>query len=58
MPQLTVDIGYAHLFIDDAEIDNTIPIAASAAGPALDNLVGKIDSASTDLLGLQAVWKF
>ena len=53
-----MDVAYAHLFVDDAEIDNTIPIGVSAAGPVLDNLVGKIDSASTDLLGLQAVWEF
>ena len=58
LPQLTVDVAYAHLFVDDAEIDNTIPIAVSAAGPVLDNLVGKIDSANTDLFGLQVVWKF
>ena len=32
MPQLTVDFGYAHLFVDDAEIDNVIPIGVSAAG--------------------------
>lgn len=44
---LALDIGYAHLFVDDPQINET----SASAG----NLSGEYD-ASVDILSLQAVW--
>lgn len=43
------DIGYAHLFVDDSNID----LSSSTSG----NLRGKVDS-DVDIIGLQLTWKF
>lgn len=46
-PSLGVDVGYAHLFVDDPQIDET----SASAG----NLSGEYD-ASVDILSAQVVW--
>ena len=46
---ISFDIGYAHLFVDDSNID----LSGSTSG----NLRGKIDS-DVDVVGLQLTWKF
>lgn len=46
---ISFDVGYAHLFVDDSEID----LSSSTSG----NLRGQIDS-DVDVVGLQLTWKF
>ncbi|MDQ2696810.1 MAG: outer membrane protein transport protein [Pseudomonadota bacterium] len=50
---LTVDLGYTHLFIDNNDIDNTIPLAPGLA----DRLTGRVDIDS-DAAGVQVNWRF
>jgi long-chain fatty acid transport protein len=59
--QLTVDIGYAHLFVDDPEIKNgadahdpTLPFPAGLTG--FHSLNGNYD-AKVDILSAQVNWK-
>lgn len=49
---LTIDVGYAHLWVEDAKIDEEYDI-----GPFSGNLRGDFDS-SVDILSAQATWKF
>lgn len=60
--QLTVDIGYAHLFVDDPEIKNgadahdpTLPFPAGLTG--FHSLNGEYD-AKVDIFSVQLNWKF
>lgn len=48
-PSMSVDVGYAHLFVDDTRIDHT----SSTAG----NITGKYDN-SVDILSAQMNWTF
>jgi long-chain fatty acid transport protein len=51
---LFIDVGYAHLFIDDAEIQNTLPVAL----PRLQSqLIGQFENAA-DIIGAQVGWRF
>jgi long-chain fatty acid transport protein len=53
-PNFALDIGYAHLFFDDADID----LSASGTGNASrGNLAGKVE-ASVDIFSVQARLKF
>jgi long-chain fatty acid transport protein len=56
---LTIDFGYAHLFVDDAEVENTVESVNQVTGAvtATHTLEGKYDLA-VDLVGLQATWRF
>ncbi|MGB5340279.1 MAG: outer membrane protein transport protein [Gammaproteobacteria bacterium] len=56
--RLSIDIGYAHLFIDDPQINST-DAASSAVGlpEGLHRLTGEFD-ADTDIISAQANWKF
>jgi long-chain fatty acid transport protein len=49
-----LDFGYAHLFFDDAPIDQTLPVL----GPLFSSTVTGTYSASTDILSLQLTWTF
>jgi long-chain fatty acid transport protein len=49
--QLSFDIGYAHLFVDDVKINNT------TEGSIAHNLKGTYES-SVNIFSLQANWKF
>lgn len=49
---LTIDVGYSHLWVDDAKIDEEYNI-----GPFTGELVGEFDS-SVDIVSVQATWKF
>jgi len=49
---LTIDVGYSHLWVEDAKINEEYPLL-SAAG----ELKGEFDS-SVDILSVQATWKF
>jgi len=48
-PSMSIDVGYAHLFLDDTRINHT----SSTAG----NITGKYDS-SVDILSAQMNWTF
>lgn len=56
--KLSFDIGYAHLFIDDPEINST-DAASSAVGlpEGVHRITGKYN-ADTDIISAQANWKF
>ncbi|MEA3292280.1 MAG: porin [Pseudomonadota bacterium] len=54
---VSIDVGYAHLFSDDGEVNNTVDLISRAPGAATDNLKGGFSS-SADLLGVQVVFKF
>lgn len=49
---ISIDAGYAHLFIDDTRINNTINLVPTAPGAFTDTLVGQYDG-DVDLLGVQ-----
>ena len=60
-PALKIDFAYAHLFVDDPELDHvpdandpTLPPPAGFTG--LHALTGKYDAA-VDILGVQVNWK-
>jgi long-chain fatty acid transport protein len=50
-PRLGLDVGYAHIFIDDRQIDNTTEASIQ------QNLQGNY-AAHVDILSLQANWQF
>jgi len=50
---VSVDFGFAHLFIDDSEIDNTIELVSTAPGAARDNLRADIENPDANLIGIQ-----
>lgn len=52
---LTIDVGYAHLWVEDAKINEQYDILGGAGGEG--NLIGEFDS-SVDILSVQATWKF
>ena len=58
-PNLTFDVGYAHIFVDDPKLkgvsDNHNPTAGQTTG--VHELSGKYD-ASVDILSAQVNWKF
>jgi long-chain fatty acid transport protein len=57
-PRLRVDLGYAHLFIERAAVDNRLDLGpAQAPGLFVDHLLGNFDSAA-DLLALQLDLRF
>ncbi|MCW8931735.1 MAG: outer membrane protein transport protein [Gammaproteobacteria bacterium] len=49
---LTVDVGYSHLWVEDAEIDEDYPLLTASG-----TLKGEFD-ADVDILSVQATWKF
>ena len=53
--RLDVDLGFTHLFIDDAEINLATPIAG---GAGISTLVGEYEDPNVNILSLQAVYKF
>lgn len=53
--QLQLDIGYTHILIDDAEINQATAIAG---GAGTSNLVGEYEDPNVNILSLQAVYKF
>lgn len=51
---LVIDVAYAHLFIDDGEIERTV----SSTVPQLQSrLIGRFKNAA-DIIGMQAGWRF
>ena len=58
-PNLTFDLGYAHLFVDDPKLkgvsDNHLPTSGQTTGS--HSLSGEYDS-SVDMLSAQVNWKF
>jgi len=57
--QLSFDIGYAHLFIDDTQISSTDAYSSLLApiSEGFHRLNGEYD-ASVDIISAQANWKF
>ncbi|MBW2208811.1 MAG: outer membrane protein transport protein [Deltaproteobacteria bacterium] len=56
--KLSVDFGYAHLFIDDPKINSTDADSSSIPGSTgLHRLTGEFD-ADVDILSAQVNWKF
>jgi len=57
--KLSFDIGYAHLFVDDASINSTDAYSSQAAPltVGLHRITGEYD-ASVDIVSAQANWKF
>ena len=53
--ELKIDFGYTHLFIDDADLNVTVPIAG---GAGTDTLVGTYRDPEVDIVSIQAVYKF
>ena len=53
--KLNIDFGYTHLFIEDADLNVTVPIAA---GAGTDTLVGEYKDPEVDIISLQAIYKF
>ena len=53
--QLQLDFGFTHLFIDDADLNVTVPIAG---GAGTDTLVGEYKDPEVNIVSLQAVYKF
>lgn len=53
-PELSFDIGYSHLFIDDAEIDNEF----ESSIPTLEATLKGEYEASVDILSAQLNWKY
>jgi len=51
--QLTIDVGYSHLWVEDAKINEEFTIIPAATG----ELNGEFD-ADVDILSMQATWKF
>ena len=53
---LVFDLGYTHVFYEDAEIENTINLVSSSIAPLgtfTSTLVGEFESASVDVVGAQ-----
>lgn len=57
-PNLTIDFGYAHIFGDDPDLDNTINLVSSAPGAFTDTLRGSYEDSDADLFGVQVRWQF
>jgi len=56
--EFSIDVGYAHLFVDDAKINNTTTANPVPGVIAIDNtLTGEYDS-HTDILSAQLNWTF
>ncbi len=53
--KLNIDFGYTHLFINDAELNVTVPIAG---GDGADTLFGVYKDPEVDIISLQAVYEF
>jgi len=54
--QLTIDVGYSHLWVDDAKIDEDYSLLTPATGIS-GRLKGKYE-ADVNILSAQATWKF
>ena len=52
---LNIDLGFTHIFVDDAEINNTTTIAG---GAGTSTLVGEFENPEFNILSMQAVYKF
>ncbi len=53
---LTIDVGYSHLWVEDADIDEDYDIIRNIPGYE-GNLNGEFES-DVDILSVQATWKF
>lgn len=53
-PKATIDVGYAHLFVDDSKIDKTELLGA---GPVGTRIVGEFDN-SVNIFGAQLSYNF
>ena len=49
---LTIDVGYSHLWVEDAKINEEYALLSGSG-----NLIGEFDS-DVDILSVQATWKF
>ncbi len=54
---LILEAGYAHLFTDDVDVDNTVPIASTPGGAVFDNLRGGFEG-DVDIIGVQLTYRF
>jgi len=61
-PEITFDLGYAHLFVDDPKLDNVSdnkdPTLGFPAGLTGYHTVSGDYDASVDIFGVQVNWKF
>ncbi len=56
--RLSVDVGYAHLFVEDVRLDNTLPIADLGGGNALlDRLTGEYEG-EVDIIGVSVSYSY
>ena len=55
---LSLDVGYAHLFFQDATLVNTITLAHTPTLVVTDTLQGNYNSSSADIVGVQFSWSF
>ncbi len=55
---VSVDFGFAHLFFDDAQIDNTINLVSTAPGAAVDRIRAETNDSDANLAGIQVQVKF
>jgi len=53
-PAMIIDLGYSHLFIDDAKIDHTL----ESSQPALNATLDGTYSGSVDILSAQLRWNY
>jgi long-chain fatty acid transport protein len=57
-PDMTIDLGYAHLFVDDPKLDNVASASDPSQGqPGFHLLSGNYDAA-VDIVGVQLNWKW
>jgi long-chain fatty acid transport protein len=56
-PELTFDVGYAHLFVDDPKLDSVSDNNIPPAPTGFHDLSGDYD-ASVDIIGVAVNWKF
>lgn len=56
---LSLDVGYAHLFFQDASLVNTISLPTNTPGVVVtDTLRGDYNGSSADIVGVQFSWSF
>ena len=55
---MSIDIGYSHLFIDDVEIDNQVEVSNPALEPVLGSTLTGEYEASVDIFSVQINWNF
>jgi long-chain fatty acid transport protein len=58
LPRASIDVGYAHLFVKDADINHTRPLSAQPPLSAFSTTVTGSYEGSVDIIGAQLTWTF